>query len=102
MIPAKLAMLLGVGLLSFLFVVALYLVWTRMVGLDPTVAQWCADLSRPGRMVIALISGAALATGSLAAPTVEAGVASMVMLAASTFAALMAFEMIRQQELSAS
>lgn len=96
MVPAKFAMLLGVGLLSFLFVVALYVVWTRIVGLDPTVAQWCADLSRPGRAAIALISGAALATGSLAAPSVEAGVAGMVMLAASAFAALMGFEMLRQ------
>jgi len=45
--PAKFALLLGVGLLAFLFVVALYVVWTRIVGLDPTLAQRCADLSRP-------------------------------------------------------
>jgi cytochrome c oxidase assembly factor CtaG len=102
MVPAKFAMLLGVGLLSFLFVVALYVVWTRIVGLDPTVAQWCADLSRPGRALVALVSGAALATGSLAAPTVEAGVAGMIMLAASAFAALMAFEIIRQRQQNAS
>jgi hypothetical protein len=101
MVPAKFAMLLGVGLLSFLFVVALYVVWTRIVGLDPTVAQWCATLSRPGRVVIALVSGAGLATASLAAPTVEAGVAGMVMLAASAFAALMVFEMVRQRQQSA-
>jgi hypothetical protein len=98
MVPAKFAMLLGVGLLSFLFVVALYVVWTRIVGLDPTVAQWCADLSRPVRVLVALVSGVGLATASLAAPTVEAGVAGMALLAASAFAALLVFEMVRQRQ----
>lgn len=102
MVPAKFAILLGVGLLSFLFVVALYVVWTRIVGLDPTVAQWCADLSRPVRTLIALVSGAGLATTIMAAPTVEVGIAGIVLLAASAFAALMVFEMLRHRPQSAT
>ncbi|WP_137283305.1 hypothetical protein [Halorussus salinisoli] len=96
--PAKFALLLGVGLLAFLFVVSLYVVWTRIVGLDPTLAQRCADLSRPARMVIALVSGVVLGTASLAAPSVEVGIAGMVLLAASTFAALMLFELAQQRD----
>ncbi|WP_276300906.1 hypothetical protein [Halorussus lipolyticus] len=96
--PAKFALLLGVGLLSFLFVVSLYVVWTRIVGLDPTLAQRCANLSQPGRMLIALGSGVVLGTASLAAPTVGVGIAGMVLLAASTFAALMLFELLQQRQ----
>lgn len=99
---AKFALLLGVGLLSFLFVVTLYVVWTRIVGLDPTLAQRCANLSRFARTGIALVSGAVLGTASLAAPTVEAGVAGMVLLAASTFAALMLFELVQQRQHAAT
>ncbi|UPV73418.1 hypothetical protein M0R89_12795 [Halorussus limi] len=100
--PAKFALLLGVGLLAFLFVLSLYVVWTRIVGLDPTLAQRCADLSGPVRSIIALLSGALLGTASMAAPNVEVGVAGMVMLAASTFAALMLFELAQQYEFAAS
>ena len=96
--PAKFALLLGVGLLAFLFVVSLYVVWTRIVGLDPTLAQRCANLSRPSRMVIALFSGGVLGTVSMVAPAVDVGIAGMVMLAASTFAALMLFELLQQRQ----
>src|SRR6056297_2887110 len=95
--PAKFVLLLGVGLLAFLFVVALYVVWTRIVGLDPTVAQKCAALGRLSRALLALGSGVALGTASLAAPSVAVGVAGMVTLAASVFAALMVFELVQQQ-----
>lgn len=94
--PAKFSLLLGVGLFVFLFIVTLYVVWTRMVGLDPTVAQWCADLSGPVRGAIAALSGVALGVVSLVAPSVELGVVSMVLLAASLFAALMLFELVHQ------
>ena len=100
--PAKFALLLGVGLLAFLFVVTLYVVWTRIVGLEPTVAQRCAELSTPVRMVVALGSGVLLGTASVAAPTVEVGVAGMVLLAASTFAALMVFELVQQRQRAAA
>jgi hypothetical protein len=96
--PAKFALLLGVGLLSFLFVVSLYVVWTRIVGLDPTLAQRCATFSRPARMAIALFSGVVLGTASVAAPSVDVGIAGMVLLAASTFAALMLFELFQQRQ----
>lgn len=96
--PAKFALLLGVGLLAFLFAGVLYVVWTRIVGLDPTVAQRCAALSLPVRSVLALVSGVALGTASMAAPTVGVGIAGMTMLAASTFAALMVFELLQQRQ----
>jgi hypothetical protein len=93
----KFALLLGVGLLLFLFVAALYVVWTRMVGLDPTLAQRCASFSEIGRAAFAAISGTALGALSLAAPSVRTGVAVTVLLAASTFAALMLFELVQQR-----
>ena len=96
--PAKFALLLGVGLFAFLFIVTLYVVWTRIVGLDPTLAQRCADLSRPARAVIALVSGAVLGAASLGASSVKVGIAGFVLLAASTFAALMAFELVQQRQ----
>lgn len=96
--PAKFSLLLGVGLLAFLFVVTLYVVWTRIVGLDPTVAQRCAELSMPAQILIALGSGVLLGTASLAAPSVEVGIAGMVLLAASTFASLMLFELVQQRQ----
>ncbi|MFC4449598.1 hypothetical protein [Halorussus aquaticus] len=102
MYPAKFALLLGVGLLAFLFVVSLYVVWTRIVGLDPTLAQRCANLPRPVRFLAALVSGALLGTASMAAPNVEVGITGLVLLAASTFAALMLFELAQQYELVAS
>jgi hypothetical protein len=100
--PAKFALLLGVGLFAFLFIVTLYVVWTRIVGLDPTLAQRCADFTRPARLVIALISGTILGTASLAAPTVKVGIAGLVLLATSTFAALMAFELVQQRQRTAA
>lgn len=98
MYMAKFALLLGVGLLSFLFVTTLYVVWTRIVGLDPTLAQRCADFSRPARVAIAVLLGVILGTGSMAAPSVEIGVAGTVLVAASAFAALMLFELVQQRQ----
>ena len=94
----KFSLILGVGLLAFLFVLSLYVVWTRMVGLDPTVAQRCAGISRPFQMLLAVVFGVGLGTASRSAPSVEYGVAGIVMLAASTFAALMLFELVQQRQ----
>ncbi|WP_158057249.1 hypothetical protein [Halorussus halophilus] len=94
----KFSLILGVGLLSFLFVLSLYVVWTRIVGLDPTLAQRCADFSRPVQGVLAVVFGVALGTATQAAPSVESGVAGIVLLAASTFAALMLFELVQQRQ----
>ncbi|WP_115863763.1 hypothetical protein [Halorussus litoreus] len=96
--PAKFALLLGVGLLAFLFVAALYVVWTRIVGLDPTVAQKCASLSATGQAALAAVSGGTLGAVSLAAPSVPVGVAGMVLLAASSFAGLLVFELVQQRQ----
>ena len=98
MYMAKFALLLGIALLSFLFVTTLYVVWTRIVGLDPTLAQRCADFSRPTRTCIAVVFGVVLGTGSMAAPSVELGVAGTVLVAASAFAGLMLFELVQQRQ----
>ncbi|PSP54326.1 hypothetical protein BRC82_10440 [Halobacteriales archaeon QS_1_67_19] len=96
--PAKFALLLGVGLLAFLFVEVLYVIWTRIVGLDPTIAQRFAALSSPVRAAIAAVSGVGLGTASLFAPSVASGVAGIVMFGASAFTGLVLFELARQRE----
>ncbi len=89
------SLLLGVALLSFLIVLSFYVVWSRFVGLDPTVAQRFVSLTKIKRFVMALLTGALLGTGVVIAPSVRVGVAGIVMLAASTFAALMLFELVQ-------
>lgn len=100
MIGVKFTLLLGVAMLSFIVAIALYVVWTRMVGLDPTLAQRCATLSRPARAVLAVVSGSLLGAGIVAAPTVPIGVTALVTLAASVFAGLMLFELVQDRHLS--
>ncbi|WP_227354850.1 hypothetical protein [Haladaptatus salinisoli] len=90
-------LLLGVALLSFLVVVTLYVVWSRIVGLDPTLAQGFVSLSGVKRFAMALVSGVLLGVSAVLAPSVPVGVAAIVMLAASTFAALMLFELVRKR-----
>ncbi len=89
------SLLLGVALLSFLVILSLYVVWSRIVGLDPTVAQRFVSLTKIKRFVMALLTGALLGTAIVVAPSVRIGVAAIVMLAASTFAALMVFELVQ-------
>lgn len=91
-------LLIGVAVLSFLVVVSLYIVWSRIVGLDPTVAQTFASLSGIKRVFTALVSGALLGTCAVIAPSVPVGIAAIVMLAASVFAALMLFELVQKRQ----
>lgn len=100
--PAKFSLLLGVGLLAFLFVATLYVVWTRIVGMEPTVAQRYAALPQPVQVILAVGTGTILGSVSVAAPTVQVGAVSMVLLATSTFAALMLFELVQQRQPVAS
>lgn len=93
-------LLLGVAVLSSLVVIALYVVWSRLVGLDPTLAQDFSAFSGLRRTLVALVSGALLGVSAMVAPTVPIGVAAIVMLAASTFAGLMAFELVRERSLA--
>lgn len=90
-------LLLGVAALSFLVVVSLYVVWSRIVGLDPTVAQKFASFTGIKRFLTALVSGALLGTAAVIAPSVPVGIAAIVMLAASAFAALMLFELAQRR-----
>ncbi|WP_433633779.1 hypothetical protein [Halomicrococcus sp. NG-SE-24] len=91
-------LLVGVAVLSLLVVITLYVVWSRLVGLDPTVAREFTALSGLRRTLLALVSGAVLGGGALIAPSVPVGIAAIVMLAASTFAALMAFELVNGRQ----
>ncbi len=90
-------LLLGVAVLSFLAVVALYVVWSRIVGLDPTLAQRFASFTGIKRLFTALVSGALLGTAVVVAPSVPVGIAAIVMLAASVFAGLMLFELMQKR-----
>ncbi len=90
-------LLLGVAVLSFLAVVSLYVVWSRIVGLDPTLAKKFASSTGIKRFFMALISGALLGTAVVVAPSVPVGIAAIVMLAASAFAGLMLFELMQKR-----
>ncbi|WP_458187393.1 hypothetical protein [Haladaptatus sp. NG-WS-4] len=90
-------LLLGTALLSFLVFTTLCVVWSRIVGLDPTIAKRFVSLSGVKRFGAALLSGALLGVSAVFAPSVPVGIAAIVMLAASTFAALMLFELVQER-----
>ncbi|WP_458206435.1 hypothetical protein [Haladaptatus sp. NG-SE-30] len=90
-------LILGIALLSFLVVVTLYVIWSRIVGLDPTLAQRFVSLSGVKRFLMALLSGMLLGVSAVVAPSVPVGIAAIVMLAASVFAALMLFELVQER-----
>ncbi len=90
-------LLLGVAVLSFLLVASLYVVWSRVVGLDPTLVRKFASFTGIKRFFTALVSGALLGTAVVVAPSVPVGIAAIVMLAASVFAGLMLFELLQKR-----
>lgn len=92
MLGARFAVVFGVALLVFVAVGALYLVWIRMIGLDPSLAQEYAKLSRPMRMLTAALFGGVLGAGIEVVPTLRAGIAGVVLFGASVFIGLMLFE----------
>ena len=91
--PISLVLVLGVAALALGAVAAGYVVWIRLVGLDPTLAQQAAEL--PGWLSVLLAVLVGLGLGSVLAfvPTMRAGLAAVVLLAASTFAGLLLFEL---------
>lgn len=74
------------------FVAVAYVVWIRIVGLEPTLAQRVAGFPQWARVGLALLLGLVLSVGAELAPTVEAGVSGVIMVAAAAFAGLLAFE----------
>lgn len=81
------------AMLALVVVAAGYVVWVRFVGLDPTLALGTADT--PARVLAppALVLGTFLGVVIRALPSLEAGIAAVVLLASSTFAALLLFEL---------
>lgn len=75
-----------------------YVVWIRLVGLEPTLAKRAADLSRTARIVAALALGSLLGGALQFVPSLYAGVALVTMLAASAFAGLLLFEFVAERE----
>jgi len=94
MIGPKFAIVLGLAMLTFTFVAALYVVWVRFVGLDPTLAQRFAELSRVSQGALAVGFGVVLGGAIAAMPTLGTGIAVTLMLGSTTFAALLLFELV--------
>ena len=97
MIGPRFAVVFGVALFLFGFVAALYVVWIRMIGLDPSLARAFARLSSPVRMLLAAGTGAFVGTAIQATASIEAGIATVVLLASSLFVALMLFEIVNHR-----
>lgn len=86
-------LVLGAALLAAVAVPAAYVVWSRIVGLDPHLARGLADLPRHVTAPAGLVVGTGLGVGTALAPNVETGLAAVVLLASSTFAGLLAYEL---------
>ena len=82
----------AVAMLAFVVVPVAYVVWARIVGLEPKLAQWWTDQSRLLTMPAGLAIGAVLGVSIRFLPTMTAGLAAIVLLATSTFAGLLLFE----------
>lgn len=92
MIGPGFAVVVGVATLSLAFVAAAYVVWIRIVGLEPTLAQQFAALSPAVRGTTVVVLVVALGVGAKIAPNVEAAVAGTIMVATAAFASLIVFE----------
>lgn len=90
---------LATALLACVAVPGAYVVWIRLVGLEPTIAQRAAGLSRPTRIAAALALGSLLGAALQFVPSLHAGVASVTMVATSAFAGLLLFEFATERDL---
>lgn len=89
---------LATALLACVFVPTAYVVWIRLVGFDPTFAQRAANLTRPTRIVFALVLGFILGGALQFVPSLSAGIALVTMIATSAFAGLLLFESVTERE----
>lgn len=92
MIGPEFAVVLGVACLSLAFVAVAYVVWIRMVGLEPTLGQQFAGFSTTVQSSLVIVLGVVIGVGAEIAPNVETGVAGVIMIGAATFASLILFE----------
>lgn len=89
---------LATAILACAVVPGAYLIWIRLVGLEPTIAKRAADLSRSTRIVAALVLGSLLGGSLQFVPSLYAGVALVTMLATSAFAGLLLFEFATERD----
>lgn len=94
MIWPSYAIVLSAALLACVSVPVAYVVWIRLVGLEPTVGKRAAGLSRPVRIALAIVVGFLLGGGLQFVPSLTAGIALVTMFAASVFAGLLIFEFV--------
>lgn len=88
-----LVLVLAVATLASGAVSAGYLVWIRLVGLDPTLALRAAELPGWVAGTFAVLAGLGLGTALALLPSVRAGLAAVLLLASATFAGLLLFEL---------
>jgi len=91
------ALLLSVAMFVGLVVIAAYVLWSEVVGVDPSVAEAFAAMSSLRRTAVALVSGSVLGVGAVLAPSVEGGVAGIIMLGASVFGAMLLYELLQDR-----
>jgi len=89
------ALLLSVAMFVALVVIAAYVLWSEVVGIDPSIAEEFAAMSSPRRMALALVSGSVLGVATVIAPSVEGGIAGIIMLGASVFGAMLLYELLQ-------
>ena len=90
---------LATALLACVVIPGAYVVWIRLVGLEPTIAKRVADLSRPTRIAAALALGSLLGAVLQVVPSLYSGVALVTMVATSVFAGLILFEFVTERDL---
>lgn len=86
-------LVLAVAIFALFVVGAGYVVWTRIVGLDPTLAKRANDVPRLYTAPAGAVVGGVLGTGLKLLPSMQAGLAAVVLVASSAFAGLLLFEL---------
>jgi len=90
-------LLLSVAMFVALVVIAAYVLWSELVGVEPSIGEEFARLSSLRRAALAIVSGSVLGTGAILAPSVEGGVAGIIMLGASVFGSLLLYELLQDR-----
>lgn len=89
---------LATAIFACLTVPVAYVVWIRLVGLEPTVAKRAADLSKPKRIASATGLGFFIGGSLQFIPSLPSGIAMVTMVATSAFAGLLLFEFATHRE----
>ncbi|KTG09072.1 hypothetical protein AUR64_14830 [Haloprofundus marisrubri] len=93
MIDSTFLVLVGLTVLAFEFDTALYVIWCRLVGIEPTLIVGYANLSRSWRVVVVTSIGASFGVFSSVVTDLYVGAAGVVFGAATLFAGVMLYEL---------